>query len=70
MEAREAIYPHILLLPSMTREWDNAKSMRESTLVIEDMPGRHIVIPVSLPFTGGETIMDFFVNLRACELTT
>lgn len=64
MEAREAIYPRILLSPAVIREWGNAKSMRGSTLVIEDMLGRLIVNPFSLPFAGGEAIMDSFVDLN------
>ncbi len=64
MEGREAIYPRILLSPAVIREWDNGKSTRGSTLVIEDMLGRRIVNPFSLPFTGGEAILDSFVDLN------
>jgi len=64
MEAREAIYPRILLSPTVIQEWDNTESVRGSTLVIEDMLGRRIVNPFSLPFEGGESVLDSFVELN------
>ncbi len=64
IEVREAIYPRILLSPTVIKEWDNTESVRGSTLVIEDMLGRRIVNPFSLPFSGGETVLDSFVDLN------
>lgn len=63
MEARETIYPRILLSAAVTQAWDDTESMRGSTLVIEDMLGRRIVNPFSLPFVGSEAVMDSFVDL-------
>jgi hypothetical protein len=64
IEAREAIYPRILLSSAVIKEWDNTDSVRDSTLVIKDTLGRRVVNPFSLPFSGGETILDSFVDLN------
>jgi hypothetical protein len=65
IEAREGIFPRILLSPAVIKELDNWESVRASTLVIEDILGRRVVNPFSLPFTGGtEEMLDSFVDLN------